>query len=113
MSDLNSCVVQHVLFGVTPQNGTRFQEMIPTGIRIIESLYAPYRQRTRFASKGPYFKKRDKKMAKDPRNWKWPDKPFWMLDESTLVCHPFYVASLTKALCKVIVTSGDDELCVI
>ena len=43
---------------------------------VIADPYMPTRMRVRYPKKGPYYRRRVKRTANDPRSWQWPEKPF-------------------------------------
>lgn len=57
----------------------------PGGMPLIEDPYCPRPEQVKWPKKGPYWKRRAKKMAKDPRNW---SKPEIFVIDGKIVCHP-------------------------
>lgn len=55
------------------------------GLRLILDPYCPVPEQIRFPRKGPYWKRRQKKMAAEARNW---SKPEFYFTGDAVICHP-------------------------
>jgi hypothetical protein len=67
-------------------------------IRILADPHMPGRYQWRFPEKGPYYQRRQRKFARDARNWRWPDKPFVILGGDCMLCNPDYLPVLKETL---------------
>lgn len=81
-------------------NTVSFTASLPTlaAIRVITDPYLPTRTRVRFPKKGPYYRRRLKRTAADPKNYAWPERPFVIVDGNALMCHPDYLPVLKQVL---------------
>jgi hypothetical protein len=71
------------------------------GIQVIASEYMGERVQVRFpkAPRGPYQRRRQKRMDRDPRNWvNRGNGEYFLVDGNAIMCHPDDLAKLQAAL---------------
>lgn len=64
-------------------------------LQIIESPYLPARIQLRFPKKGPYWKRRNRRMQADPKNW---SEPRFYQQGNRIYCHPSLIPLLRRAI---------------
>ncbi len=65
------------------------------GIEVIVDPFMPGPTQIKHAKRGPYFRKREKRLARDPKNWTVPDI---LVIGQTYFCHPSTFEALKLAL---------------
>lgn len=68
-------------------------------IRVVANVYMPGPQMIRHAAKGPYRRRREKRLALNPLNWRWPSQ-YMILVDGTYHCHPYTYEALKRAVAE-------------
>jgi hypothetical protein len=69
-----------------PDPFTRATNTLLGGMRICTSESFPVPRQIRFPKKGPYWRRRNRKMQRDRRNWSEPE--YFVIKGREIWCHP-------------------------